>query len=119
MATNDDWEALTLGGLEGLNKGFDRALSRAREVFELQDEGEMREGPFVISMEVRLTWKGGGAVEILQRTSTKEPRSKDDVLYGQDTRTGIQVHKGKQDELPFDDAEVVRVGARRKRQEMQ
>jgi hypothetical protein len=111
MSMDEDWEPLTLGKLRGANEGFEDAMRRARDVFELQDQGIVREGPFVVNLELRFTWKGGGAVEVVQRTKWKEPARKDDVVFGQDTRTGIKVHKGQQDDLPFT-TDVVSVKAK-------
>lgn len=95
-----EFTTLTLGALTPAEEAFRDFQKRASTLFEEQSEGVRTEGAVTFVLEVSLTSKGGGSIEIELKSSAKEPKRKGAALYGTETREGIQLMRATQPSLP-------------------
>jgi hypothetical protein len=95
-----EFTLLTLGALLPAEEAFRDFQKRATALFEEQAEGVRAEGAVTFQLEVSLTSKGGGSIEIELKSNAKEPKRKGAALYGTETREGIQLMRATQPTLP-------------------
>lgn len=101
MSIGAEFTLLTLGALAPAEEAFRDFIKRASALFEEQGEGVRAEGAVVFALDVSLTHKGGGSIEIEIKSQTKEPKRKGAALYGTETRLGeIQLMRATQPTLP-------------------
>ena len=100
MGIGAEFTNLSLGAIEPAEEMFGDFIKRASALFEEQAEGVRAEGAVTFQLDVSLTHKGGGAIEVDVKSTAKEPKRKGATLYGTETRDGIQLMRATQPSLP-------------------